>query len=94
MRQVKSAKQMERHIKGISNHYRIQILLLVSDQPGITLEKIVESVQANEKTIGEHTRRLQVAGLISKDYRGKFREHTLTPYGKTLVKFLKSFQQQ
>jgi len=83
---------MERHLKGISNHYRIKILLLISDQPDITLEGIVDNIKANEKTIGEHTRRLYVAGLINKSYRGKFREHNLTPYGKMLVKFLKSFQ--
>lgn len=92
MGKVKTAKQMERHLKGISNHYRIQILFLISEQPGITLEQIVENIQANEKTIGEHTRRLLIAGLINKNYRGKFREHSLSPYGKTFADFLKSFQ--
>ncbi len=66
MAKLKTAKQMERHLKGISNHYRIEILLIISSSPDITLEKIVERLQANEKTIGEHTRRLYVAGLINK----------------------------
>jgi DNA-binding transcriptional ArsR family regulator len=92
MAAFKTAKQMERHFKGISNHYRIKILLLIADQPGISLEQIVENLQANEKTIGEHTRRLVVAGLIDKSYRGKFREHALSPYGKKLALFIKSFQ--
>lgn len=83
---------MERHLKGIANHYRIQILFLVAEHKGITLEDIVETLEANEKTIGEHTRRLYQAGLINKKYRGKFVEHTLSPYGKTFVSFLKSFQ--
>ena len=83
---------MERHLKGMANHYRIKILLLVSEQKGITLEDIVKTLEANEKTIGEHTRRLYQAGLINKKYRGKFVEHTLSPYGKTFVSFLKSFQ--
>ena len=89
---MKTARQMERHLKGIANHYRIQILFLVAEQKGITLEDIVEALEANEKTIGEHTRRLYQAGLINKKYRGKFVEHTLSPYGKTFVNFLKSFQ--
>jgi len=84
---------MERHLKGIANHYRIQILLLIADQNGVTLEDIVETLGANEKTIGEHTRRLYQAGLINKKYRGKFVEHTLSPYGKTFVRFLQSFRQ-
>ena len=88
----KTAKQMERHLKGMANHYRIEILLLIAEQGNITLQFIVDALEANEKTLGEHTRRLYNAGLINKNYRGKFVEHSLSPYGKTFVKFLKSFQ--
>ena len=88
----KTAKQMERHLKGMSNHYRIEILMLIGERQGITLEDIVDILEANEKTLGEHTRRLYQAGLINKNYRGKFVEHTLSPYGKIFVRFLKSFQ--
>ena len=83
---------MERHLKGMANHYRIEILFLIGTQRGITLEDIVKGLDANEKTIGEHTRRLYVAGLINKKYRGKFVEHTLSPYGKTFVRFLELFR--
>ncbi len=92
MEKLKTAKQMERHLKGMANHYRIEILLLVADREGITLEDIVTALEANEKTIGEHTRRLWQAGLIDKKYRGKFVEHKLSPYGKTFVRFLESFR--
>lgn len=92
MTKMKTAKQMERHLKGMANHYRIEILLLIAKSEGITLEDIVKALGANEKTLGEHTRRLYVAGLINKKYRGKFVEHTLSPYGKTFVNFLASFQ--
>ena len=91
MAKMKTAKQMERHLKGMANHYRIEILLLTAERDGITLEDIVETLGANEKTIGEHTRRLYYAGLLNKKYRGKFVEHTLSPYGKTFVRFLQSF---
>ena len=83
---------MERHLKSIANHHRIDILLLVSRNSGITLEDISEALHANEKTIGEHTRRLHQAGLIDKKYKTRFVEHSLSPYGKTFVQFLKSFQ--
>ena len=83
---------MERHLKGMANHHRIEILLLVAKNDGITLEDITESIGANPKTIGEHTRRLHNAGLINKKYRGKFVEHALSPYGKLFVRFLESFQ--
>ena len=93
MVKTKSAKQMERHLKGMANHYRIEILLLIAARKMLTLEDIIKTVGANKKTLGEHTRRLFLAGLVNKKYRGKFVEHTLSPYGKTFVRFLKSFQQ-
>jgi len=93
MAKIKTAKQMERHLKGMANHYRIQILLLIAEREGITLEDIIGTLEANGKTIGEHTRRLYQAGLINKKYRGKFVEHTLSPYGRNFASFLKSFQQ-
>jgi len=92
MEKIKTAKQMERHLKGVANHYRIEILLLIAANKGITFDSIVEIIGANEKTLGEHTRRLYLAGLVNKKYRGKFVEHTLSPYGRVFVNFLKSFQ--
>ncbi|MFH0852107.1 MAG: winged helix-turn-helix domain-containing protein [bacterium] len=92
MEKLKTAKQMERHLKGMANHYRIEILFLVAAREGITLEGIVETLGVNEKTIGEHARRLFNAGLVDKKYRGRFVEHKLSPYGKTFVRFLESFR--
>ena len=92
MGQVKTPKQMERHLKGVANHHRIAILLLIATNEGITLDGIVDILKANQKTIGEHARRLVAAGLVNKKYRGHCVEHTLSPYGKAFVKFLKTFQ--
>ena len=83
---------MERHLKGLANHYRIEILLAVASHPRITLEEIIELIKANEKTIGEHTRRLNIAGLINKKYQGKFVLHEPSPYGKVFADFLKNFR--
>jgi len=92
MEKVKTAKQMERHLKGVANHHRIQILFLIDKHTGISLDSIAEILEANEKTIGEHTRRLFQAGLIDKQYRGRCVGHSLSPYGRTFVQFLKNFQ--
>lgn len=92
MEKIKTAKQMERHIKGISNHYRIELLLLIQARAPITLEDLVYELKASEKTLSEHTRRLVQAGLIQKRYRGRYVEHSLSPYGKSFVQFLKNFQ--
>ncbi|MEX0917038.1 MAG: helix-turn-helix transcriptional regulator [Candidatus Paceibacterota bacterium] len=92
MEKLKTAKQMERHLKGIANHHRINILLVLAEHGVLTLEGIIELLDADSRTIGEHTRRLHYAGLVNKQYKGRFVEHALSPYGKAFVKFLKHFQ--
>jgi len=89
---VKTAKQLERHFKGIANYHRIDILLLVSQSSGITVENISEALDCNFKTVSEHTRRLVQAGLLNKNYQGRTVVHTLSPYGKAIVKFITTFQ--
>ena len=87
----KTAKQLERHFKGVANHRRISILELVAEKDGITLEEIAEGLSCNFKTISEHTRRLVQAGLLNKNYKGREVEHSLSPYGKILQRFIKEF---
>jgi DNA-binding MarR family transcriptional regulator len=88
---TKTAKQLERHFKGVANHRRIEILSLLAADGGIALEDIAENLNCNIKTISEHTRRLAQAGLVNKEYRGRQVLHTLSPYGKTFYKFLTTF---
>ena len=89
---MKTAKQMERHFKGLANHWRISILLAVSRNPNMTLDNITEYLDANMKTISEYTRKLVQAGLLNKKYQGRSVTHTLSPYGKKIVDFIKSFK--
>jgi DNA-binding transcriptional ArsR family regulator len=90
-RKIKSAKQIERHLKGVANHRRIEILTLVAQSDNITLEGIAESLNVNVKTISEHTRRLVQARLVNKKYQGRHVLHALSPYGKTFYKFIETF---
>ncbi|MDZ4227431.1 MAG: winged helix-turn-helix domain-containing protein [Patescibacteria group bacterium] len=87
----KGPKKLERHFKGVANHRRIQIILLIAHRPGMTLDEIVGAVKGNMKTIAEHTRRLTLAGLVEKTYAGRTVEHKLTPYGRTFVEFIETF---
>jgi len=89
---MKNAKQIERHFKGVANYNRIEILILVSESPGITVEGIAESLDKNFKTISEHTRRLVQAGLLNKKYQGRSVMHFTSPYGKEFIRFIKTFQ--
>jgi len=89
---IKTAKQLERYLKGVANHWRIEMILLLNEKKALTLEEIVELLRMNEKTASEHTRRLVQAGLVNKRYVGRTVEHTLSPYGKTFAIFIKSLQ--
>ena len=88
---MKTSKQLERYFKGAANHWRLEILHLVSKNDGITLGQISESLNANIKTVSEHTRKLVQAGLLNKKYQGRHVIHSLSPYGKRFVPFIKSF---
>ncbi len=90
-RQGKTYRQLERYFKGVANHRRIAILLLVAQTGGIGLDQISKRLQCNMKTISEHTRRLVLAGLLQKFYRGRTVAHILTPYGKKMLACLKLF---
>jgi len=87
----KTAKQLERYFKGVANHRRIEILRLISETEGITVDGICQALNANFKTISEHLRRLVQAGLVKKKYRGRQVQHYLSPYGKKFLKFIESF---
>ncbi len=89
---LKTSKQMERHFKGISNHKRIEILLMVDKNKDLSLDEIDENLKGNFRTTSEHTRRLSEAGLLNKKYSGRRVLHSLSPYGKVFVKFIKTFQ--
>ena len=63
---MKTPKQLERYFKGAANHRRIAILLAVEKNNGITVEEIADGLEANIKTISQHTRSLVQAGLLNK----------------------------
>ena len=88
---MKKSKQLERYFKGAANHWRISILNLVSKNEGITVEEITSILEGNFKTISQHTRSLVYAGLLNKKYLGRKVTHSLSPYGKKFVVFMRTF---
>lgn len=87
----KTPNQLERHFKGMANHWRIAILLLVAKEKNLTVEGLTAQLQGNIKTISQHTRSLVHAGLLTKTYRGRKVLHSLSPYGNRFVEFIKHF---
>lgn len=90
-RKLKGPKKLERHFKGVANHRRIHMLMLIAKDPGVTLDMLVERLNGNTKTLAEHSRRLVLAGLVEKRYKGREVEHHLTPYGRIFIDFIETF---
>lgn len=88
---MKTSKQLERYFKGSANHRRIDIMRAINKSSNIDLEQIAKILGCNIKTISEHTRRLEQAGLLNKKYQGRRVVHSLSPYGKKFIYFMKTF---
>ena len=88
---AKTPKQLERHLKGIANHRRIEIITLIAKHQGLSLENIADRLDCNIKTISEHTKKLAQAGLVNKKYQGRSVAHSLSPYGEIFYKFITTF---
>ena len=88
---TKTPKQMEKHSKGIANHRRIEILFLIAQHGGISVDMLSLRTRCNMKTISSHILRLENAGLVRKRNVGRTVSHELSPYGKIVYKFLETF---
>ncbi len=88
---MKTPRQLERYFKGAANHWRIAILFAVEDDDGISVDGLAKKLGGDFKNISQHTCRLLHAGLLNKKYRGREVIHNLSPYGKSFLRFMKSF---
>ena len=85
-------RQLERIVRGFSNHRRIEILKLLEKYPELSVVEISEKLDVNFKTIAEHIRRLTIAGLVMKRSVGASVSHRLTKRGKEVLNFLRTLE--
>ncbi|MEK9186555.1 MAG: hypothetical protein AAB885_03145 [Patescibacteria group bacterium] len=78
-------RALEKMIKGGANHWRLKILFLLKQEPGLSLSAISDGLEAHFKTIAQHASTLHRSGLIEKNYRSRSVIHILSPLG---AKFL------
>jgi predicted transcriptional regulator len=85
---VKSERELERIVKGVANHRRIQILRLLAKEPELSLEGICSRVKIDVKTGWEHVRRMAIAGIVLKRSEGRSVRHRLSSRGDNILTFL------
>lgn len=86
---MKTPRQLERIVKGFSNHRRIEILALLEKKPELSVFEISDALKINFKTGSDHIRRLAIAGLVVKRNEGSMVRHALTKSAKDILKFLR-----
>lgn len=89
---MKSKKELEGIMKGVANHRRLEIALLLQKMPGLSLTEISSVLRVNFKTIAEHVRRLSIAGLVQKRHEGAAVRHTLSSRARNVLKFLRTLE--
>ena len=85
---MKTDRQVEQIVRGFSNHKRVAILRMLSEEPGVSVGEIARRVRCHYQTTSEHVRRLHRSGLIHKRQPGQAQEHELSARGKSVLKFL------
>lgn len=87
-----SFKKIERIIKGVSSHRRIQILDLLERNPGLSVSEVSEQIKSDLKNVSEHIRKLSISGLVAKRNQAQNVRHTLTPLGDIILTFLRTLE--
>ena len=85
-------RELEKIVKGFSNHRRIQILELIYNTPDLSLIDISTKLKVNFKTVGEHVRKLTISGLVEKRNQGSAVRHKVSKRGKSILMFLRTLE--
>ena len=85
-------RQLERLVRGFSNHRRIQILELLRRTPEMSVEETASVLKINYKTAAEHIRRLAITGLVIKRNERNAVRHKITPRALGVLKFLRTLE--
>ncbi|TSC90529.1 MAG: hypothetical protein CEN92_459 [Candidatus Berkelbacteria bacterium Licking1014_96] len=84
MKILRSLIKTELIFKGLSSSKRLLILDAL-DKSNLSLSEISEFLHLNLKTVSSHCQRLESAGLISKNKKGRKVIHTLTYLGRGML---------
>ena len=93
---VKSSSQLEVFTKSIANRKRRDILFFLEQNPESTLEEIAclygGKLAVDYRTVSQHTRKLlHRAGMLYKRNRAAYVVHSISPYGRRALRFLRTF---
>ena len=83
---------LERSVKRLANHRRLEILDLLKRTPELSVEEISERLNIGYENASDHVRKLAIAGLVLKRNEGSAVRHRLTPRAEAILVFCKRLQ--
>ena len=89
---MRKSKQLEKLVRGFSNHRRIEIIDLLARTPELSVVEISDILKINYKTGADHIRRLTIAGIVGKRNDITSVRHALTEEGRHVLKFLRTLE--
>ena len=89
---MKKYRELERIVKGFSNHRRIEMLELLAKKPELSVFDIADELKINFKTASQHISKLAIAGLVMKRNEGSSVRHALTARGKSILQFCRNME--
>ena len=92
MSQKLEYKKLERIIKGIANHRRLQVLELLYKEPELSVQEISEKLKSEFKNISAHISKMAISGLLMKRSDSKSIRHRLTKRGIIILKFVRMLE--
>lgn len=89
IKEKEQIKRAEKIFKGAANHWRLEILLLLDKNPGMSVDEVSQAINAVFLTTANHLRILSIYKLVYKNYKGRNVIHTITPTGKNILTLFK-----
>ncbi len=81
---------LEKVLKGASNHRRIEVLFLLYSSHDIATEEIIGKLRINYQTGTMHLQKLVRAGLVDAHRQGSTLIHNISKLGKSIIYLLKN----
>ena len=81
-------RNAERVMKGVANHRRAEILVMLKNFPEKSVSEIAEVLKIDYRTASEHIHKLTRAGLVMKRSDGTSVRQALTKLGEHMLDFL------
>ncbi|MFZ3020366.1 MAG: MarR family transcriptional regulator [Minisyncoccia bacterium] len=89
---MKTKRELERIVKGFANHRRIEILILLNNEPELSVQEIADRLKSEMKNISAHINKMAIAGLVMKRSDNKSVRHKLTKRGNSILKFVRTLE--